>query len=90
MDKIDIILDIVAKEFNLTPQQITDNKYSYKVYVDDVRAVTAQLLRHAGVDKLTISFVLRCYLKTVDKLLDIYLELDDLKAELNNYLTNPD
>lgn len=86
MDKIDVVLDIVSKEYNLTPQQITDNKYSYKVYVDDVRAVTAQLLRHAGVDKLTISFVLRCYLKTVDKLLDTYLELDDLKAKLNNYL----
>ena len=84
MDKIDIVLDIVAKKFNLTTQQITDNKYSYKVYINDVRAVTAQLLKHAGIDKMTISFVLKCYLKTVDKLLDIYLELDDLKKKLNN------
>lgn len=81
---INKVLHIVSEEFNITPESIQTNKYSYKVYIDDIRAVTAQLLKHAGIDKMTISFVLRCYLKTVDKLLDIHLELDDLKKKLNN------
>lgn len=72
---INKVLHIVAEEFNISIDVLTSNKFNEKVYVNDLRPLVAHLLQYAGIDKLTISFVLKCFLKTVDKLLQTDVEI---------------